>query len=82
MFGCQAQQMAVAKPGVEDRVLTEIAASEAELRRLEPGVDDRVIQGLVEASYDELMPAKVHNYVSILIVHQVRDILRDRQAAA
>jgi len=66
---------------VEERDRGEISASEAELRRLEPAVDSEVIHRLVQSSYDELMPAKVHTYVPILIVHEVRDILRGRQAA-
>jgi hypothetical protein len=67
---------------VEEQAASEISASEAELRRLEPQVDSEVIHRLVHQTYDELMPAKVHNYVPILIVHQVRDILRGRQSAA
>ena len=54
----------------------------AELHRLAPDVRGGVIEGLVETAYDELMPAKVHNFVPILIVHQVRNILRHRQPAA
>jgi hypothetical protein len=74
--------MALAEPEVEERNIDEIAASEAELRRLEPQADEAVIQGLVQIAYDELMPAKVHNYVPLLIVRQVRDILRGRPVAA
>ncbi len=74
--------MAPAETHVEERNRSEIAAAEAEVRRLQPEADDAVIQDLVQTAYDELMPAKVHSYVSILIVHQVRDILRDRQRAA
>jgi hypothetical protein len=66
---------------VEVRDDREISVSEAELHRLEPAVDREVIHRLVQRSHDELMPAKVHNYVPILIVHEVRDILRRRQAA-
>ncbi len=74
--------MQPAKLEVVERNIGEIAASEAELRRLEPEADERLIQGLVLAAYDDLMPAKVHNYVPLLIVRQVRDILRGRPAAA
>ena len=66
---------------VEEWDRSEISVSEAELRRLEPAVDREVIHRLVQKSFDELMPDKVHSYVPILIVHEVRDILRGRQAA-
>jgi hypothetical protein len=74
--------MALAEPEVEERNIDEIAASEAELRRLEPEVDEGVIQGLVQTAYEELMPVKVHTYVPLLIVRQVRDILHGRPVAA
>jgi hypothetical protein len=74
--------MALVEPEVAERNISEVAASEAELHRLEPQVDEAVIQGLVQTAYDELMPAKVHNYVPLLIVHRVRDILRARPLAA
>ena len=74
--------MALAEPGLVERNTDEIAASRAELRRLEPQVDAAVIEGLVQAAYDELMPVKVHSFVTLLIVHQVRGILRGRSLAA
>ena len=74
--------MALAEPGLADRNIGEIAASQAELHRLEPLVDEAVIKGLVHTAYDELMPAKVRNYLPLLIVHRVRDILRYRPVAA
>ena len=74
--------MAPTDPGVEEQTRNEIAISEAELRRLEPQVDGEVIQHLVQTAYDELMPAKVHSYVPILVVREVRDILRGRHMAA
>jgi len=67
---------------IEERNRSEISASVAELHRLAPEVDVGIIEGLVQTAYDELMPAKVHHYVPILIVHQVRDIIRSRRAAA
>jgi hypothetical protein len=73
--------MAMPELPADDRNPGEIATSEAELRRLEPEVDGHVIEELVRAAYDGLMPAKVHNYVPILIVREVRDIIRGRQAA-
>jgi len=54
----------------------------AELHRLEPAVDVGTIQDLVQSAHDELMPAKLHHYVPILIVHQVRDIIRGGHHAA
>ncbi len=69
------------QPHVEARNRGELAASEEELHRLAPEADEGVIEGLVQSAYDELMPVKVHNYVPILIVHQVRDILRSRESA-
>jgi hypothetical protein len=74
--------MAVTELEVAERNIGEIAASQAELRRLEPEVDPALIQGLVHTAYDELMPARVRNYVPLLIVHRVRDILRARPVAA
>jgi hypothetical protein len=73
-------EMAELRGGAQNR--DDIAASETELRRLEPDTDSDVIHDLVQTAYDELMPAKVHSYVPILIVHEVRDILRGRQPAA
>jgi len=74
--------MALAELEVAERNIGEIEASQAELHSLEPEVDEVLIQGLVQAAHDELMPAKVHNYVPLLIVRQVRDILRGRTVAA
>ena len=73
--------MTIEKTRVDDLESSEISASEAELRRLEPGVDSAVIHSLVQGVYDELSPAKVHGYLPILIVHEVRDILRHRRVA-
>lgn len=74
--------MALSELAVEERNIDQIEASQAELRRLEPQVDDAVIEGLVQVVYDELMPVKVHSFMTLLIVHQVRDILRGRRFAA
>jgi len=74
--------MALAELEVAERNIGEITASEAELHRREPEVDEGLIHGLVQTAHDELMPAKVHNYVPLLIVRQVRDILRGRTVAA
>ena len=74
--------MAPAEPEVEVRNNGEIAAAQAELHRLEPEVDEAVIVELVHAVYDEMMPVKVHSFVTVLIVHQVRGILRGRSLAA
>jgi hypothetical protein len=40
-----------------------------------------VIHSLVQDVYDELSPAKVQSYLPILIVREVREILRTRRAA-
>ena len=69
------------QPPNDERNHDDLAASEEELHRLAPDVDGEVIEGLVQTAYDELMPAKVHSYVPILIVHQVRDILHGRKSA-
>ncbi|HYN65852.1 MAG TPA: hypothetical protein VES93_03115 [Ornithinibacter sp.] len=74
--------MSLAEPGLVERNIDEIAASRAELSRLEPQVDEGVIEGLVQAAYDDLMPVKVHSFVTLLIVHEVRGILRSRSLAA
>jgi hypothetical protein len=73
--------MAIEDSRVEDMDGREIAASEAELRRLEPEVEGAVIHSLVQDVYDELSPAKVQSYLPILIVREVREILRTRRAA-
>jgi len=69
------------QPPNDERNRGELAASEEELHRLAPGADEGVIEDLVESAYDELMPAKIHSYVPLLIVHQVRDILHGRKSA-
>jgi hypothetical protein len=79
MLECHTRAMTATHLPVRDN--REISVSEAELRRLEPAVDREVIHRLVQRSHDELMPAKVHSYVPILIVREVRDILRRRRAA-
>jgi hypothetical protein len=73
--------MALEELRVEERDRGEIASSECELRRLNPGVDGDVIHGLVQRAYDGLTPAKVHGFLPILIVREVREILRARKAA-
>jgi len=74
--------MRTVEPGIEDQGVSEISMSEAELRRLEPNIDSGLIHRLVQQTYDELMPAKVHSYVPILVVREVRDILHGRHSAA
>ena len=59
--------MRTVEPGIEDQGVSEISMSEAELRRLEPNIDSGLIHRLVQQTYDELMPAKVHSYVPILV---------------
>jgi hypothetical protein len=73
--------MAVEELRADESGRDEIADSETELRGLEPGVDGEVIHSLVQNAYDELTPAKVHTYLPILVVREVRQILRDRRAA-
>ena len=73
--------MAFQELRVEEGDRDEIAASETELRGLEPDVDGGVIQSLVQSAYDELTPAKVSTYLPILVVREVRQILRGRRAA-
>ena len=73
--------METAERPVEEREASEISSSVAELARLEPNVDLGLIHRLVQQTYEDLMPAKVHSYLPILIVHEVRDILHDRLSA-
>jgi hypothetical protein len=82
MLECQSRVVAPTRTRFEGRNRSEISASVAELRRLAPEVDEEIIEGLVQVAYDELMPAKVHSYVPVLIVHQVRDIIHSRRPAA
>ena len=81
MLGCQTRSVALTEIRVEQSDRVWIAASETELRGLEPGVDDEVIHRLVQSAYDELTPAKVHTYLPILVLREVRQVLRDRRAA-
>ncbi len=85
MLGCQTEVMtpveSTTQPPVEEPNRSDLTASEEVLRQLAPDVDGEVIEGLVQTAYDDLMPAKVDSYVPILIVHEVRDILRLRQTA-
>lgn len=74
--------MALLQPVVDERSRAEISVSLAELRRLLPDTDDALLGGLVQTAHNGLMPASVHAFVSILIVHQVRDIIRSRHPAA
>jgi len=67
---------------VDQRSQAEMSASLVELRRLAPDIDDAVLEGLVQSAYDDLMPASVHAFVPVLIVHQVRNVIRSRQPAA
>jgi imidazolonepropionase-like amidohydrolase len=82
MFACEAEYMTATDPGVQERDQKEVAASEAELHRLEPELDEDVIQRLVAEAHQNLMPAKVHAYVPILIVRQVRETLHGPRTAA
>lgn len=74
--------MAPTPPLVDQRSQAEVSASLVELRRLAPDVDDAVLEGLVQSAHDELMPASVRAFVPVLIVHQVRNVIRSRQPAA
>lgn len=58
----------------------ELAATELQLSRRNPAVAAEVIHTLVQESYDRLTPAKVHNYLPILISREVQAELRVLQA--
>jgi hypothetical protein len=73
--------MTIQEPSIADVDQSEIAWSEAELHRLEPEVEGEVIHTLVQGVYDDLSPAKVTSYLPILIVREVREILRSGSAA-
>ncbi len=74
--------MTPTQPLVDERSRAEISASLVELHRLAPDVDDALLDRLVRTAHDGLMPASVHAFVPILIVHQVRDIIRSGQPAS
>jgi len=58
----------------------EMASTESELAFRYPDVNIDVIHGLVHESYRRLTPARVHNYLPILIGRDVRAELQLRQA--
>jgi len=59
----------------------EMASTESELLSSNPGFTTQVIHIMVQRVCAEMMPAKVHNYLPILITRQVRAGLRAREAA-
>lgn len=58
-----------------------LAVTEVQLSQRNPAVAAEVIHTLVRESYDRLIPAKVHNYLPILISREVQAELRVLQAA-
>lgn len=67
----------------EDRIDDgrEMAATEVQLEQHNPAVAPELIHTLVQESYDRLTPAKVHNYLPILIAREVQAKLHVLQVA-
>jgi len=66
---------------MDDGDVREMASTESELRYHNPDVAAAEIHTLVQRAYTRLMPAKVHNYLPILIAREVQAGLRDRHTA-
>jgi hypothetical protein len=66
---------------LDDGYEREMASTESDLGFHHPGVAAAEIHTLVQRAYVRLMPAKVHNYLPILIAREVQAELRDRHAA-
>jgi hypothetical protein len=58
-----------------------MASTETLLERDYPDVGANVIHALVQRAYTGLAPAKVHNYLPLLVVRDVRARLRAQAAA-
>lgn len=59
----------------------EMAATESGLGRDYPDVAPDLIHTLVQRSYRAMTPAKVHNFLPLLVVRDVRAQLRERAVA-
>jgi hypothetical protein len=80
MMVCNGAGMAASQARVDDGD-REMAATESGLGRDYPDVAPDVIHTLVQLSYNAMTPAKVHNYLPLLVVRDVRAQLRDRVVA-
>lgn len=58
-----------------------MAATEVQLAQDNPAVSTEVIHRLVQKSYHRLTPAKVHQYLPILVSREVQATLKRRHAA-
>ena len=76
MFGCDPESMTSKQLRVDEKDEREMASAEVELSSDNSGVNRDLIHGMVQTAYDRLTPAKVHTYLPILIVREVRAGLR------
>jgi hypothetical protein len=81
MFGCHVEGMTATQLRVDEVDAHEMASTESELSETHPGVAPDVIRLLVEQAYARMTPAKVHNYLPILVGREVRDELRATRVA-
>ena len=63
---------------MDDGDVREMASTESDLRYHNPDIAAAKIHTLVQRAYARLMPAKVHNYLPILIAREVQARLRHR----
>jgi hypothetical protein len=66
---------------VDEQDAHEMASTESDLNDSHPNVAPDVIHSLVEQAYTRMTPAKVHNYLPILVGREVKDTLRAPRAA-
>ncbi len=59
----------------------ELASIESAVASRNPAVPATTVHTLVQQSYDRLTPAKVHNYLPILVSREVQAELKVRQLA-
>ena len=80
MSVCNRAYMEQPQPAIDGRDAKEMASTESALRQRNPRVSPELIHGLVQHVYANLMPAKVHTYLPILISRQVQSRLNARPA--
>ena len=68
--------MTILELRVDDEDQREMEITDLELSNGNPGVDRVVIHTLVQQAYDRLTPARVHNFLPILIGREVQAGLR------
>jgi len=76
MSAWDARFMAILELRVDDGDEREMEITDLELSSGNPGVDRVMIHALVQQAYDRLTPARVHDFLPILIGREVQAGLR------